>query len=272
MTTSSERDVLLRSFTEYRQALAEAKELLALTPDDAETQTYVDEIAEALTGLAKQLNETDDIQLEKMQHVREHRCAQTGDIVSRTIAGHATYEVLFDDTTWYSCAVLDVVPAASPVERQQYRVAILGYPDVEVVDREALRLWKPPSEVIAAKKMCHALCDKEEGRFKPCVVDRVSPNGTVVVTFSDGSTSAGTSTEIPISHIRTGKVYRSLMKRNKDISDEERKAKNAARKRERNDQRKQMMSDLAAQDSSDWQHLLDSVTAGSAPKVARKDR
>jgi hypothetical protein len=268
----SEREALLKSYDEYRQALAEAKELLLLTPEDTETLTYVEEISDTLASLTTQLNDSDNVQLDNGPgRVKEHRSAVTGDIVSRTLADRAAFEVLFDGLVWYPCAVLERLPASSNVERHQYKVAIMGYPDVEIVHREALRPWQPPVEVIAAKLKCHAICEKEEGQYRPCIVDRVSPNGTAVVTFIDGSAGAGTA-EVPLTHLRTGKVYRALVKRNKDMTDEERKAKNAARKRERNDQRKVMMSDIAAQDSSDWQHLLDTVTAGSAPKLARRER
>jgi hypothetical protein len=270
--SEGEREVLLKSYTEYSQALTEAKELLALTPDDTETQAYIEEISEALCGLATQLNDSDGIQLDDQPGlIKEHRNADTGDVSSRTLGGRASHEVLFDGLVWYTCAVLAVVPPPSPLERQQYKVAILGYPNIEVVSREMLRRWQPPVESVAAKVKCHALCDADDGQFRPCVVDRVSPNGTVVVTFSEGNAS-GASAELPLTHIRMGKVYRALMKRNKELSDEERKARNAARKRERNDQRKQLMTDQVAQDSSDWQHLLDTVTAGSAPKIARKER
>ncbi|CUG84606.1 Hypothetical protein, putative [Bodo saltans] len=317
----SEREALLKSHEEYRQALAEAKELLLLTPDDVETLTYVEEISDTLKALTKQLNDSDDVQLDNRPGaVKEHRSGATGELVSRTLTtDRASWEVLFDGLVWYTCAVLERVTASSEFERHQYKVAILGYPDVETVSREALRPWQPPVEVIAAKLKCHAICEnvvrvrhhikvailgypdvetvsrealrpwqppveviaaklkchaiceKEEGQYRPCIVDRVSPSGTVVVSFIEGAASAGT-VEVPLTHLRTGKVYRALVKRNRDMTDEERKAKNAARKRERNDQRKVMMSDIAAQDSSDWQHLLDTVSAGSAPKLARRER
>lgn len=268
MSSAEDRATTLKAYQEYRTALSEAEDLLSQAPDDAETRNYVDEIRDALTGIAESLNATDGIEITERVAVHRVPSAESSDVDgTRTIyttSSACRYEVHYDNATWYSCIILGVVPPTQSFERQQYKVSILGYPDVEVVPAEDLRLWEAPAEPIVKGCKLHAV-DGAAG-FRPCTVDRVSPNGTVVVVFDGDLRSA----EVPLSHLRCGKVYRALMKKRKDMTDEERKARNAAKKRERLETKKQTMSDLCAQDSSDWQRLLESVNPGTV-KVARKE-
>lgn len=144
---------------------------------------------------------------------------------------------------------------------------------------EALRPWQPSELTVQLRSgvECHAI-HPQRGVFVPCKVERLTLDGTVMLhtqTVSSSSLSLSSSSsgaaapsadaasasetlEVPLSHVRMGKVYAKLMRRPQltDSQQAERRAEAVRRKRERAEMNKQQRADQIAQDSSDWQAMM----------------
>lgn len=184
----------------------------------------------------------------------------------------APYEVLYDERAWYPCVITAVVPPAEPTDRQMYKAWILGYNVEETVLHEALRQWGKAQEAerknaIRSGAVCHAISPRS-GRFEKAVIERLTLEGTVLVTFhsnapptssSSAVSVAAKSVELPLSHVHTASTFHAVLRKRPQLTEEEKKARrqeNARRKRERAEEEKQLRSDKIAQDASDWQAMM----------------
>jgi hypothetical protein len=276
MTTKVvDRAELLGEYQQLAEALKEANALLEASPDDEDTIAIAEEIRQQLAPKAAALNNSETVIPTPNVAVRllplDPASATPGSNQPRVFVttSAAPYQVLYDKTVWYSCVVLSAVQPASPIDRMKFKVGILGYPVTEVVFSEELRPWQRQDEILASGVACHAICPSS-GLFRSCVVDRITPHNTVFVTFQKqaecGAEEVGPegAVEVPLSHLRLGKVYKELKKKAPPValSAEElqqRKREAAVRKRERDGQKRQQKADVCAQNSSEWKDLLKGV-------------
>lgn len=194
----------------------------------------------------------------------------------------APYEVLYDGRLWCPCVITAIVPPAEATDRQRYKAWILGYNVEETVLYEALRPWGKAQETdrkngIRSGAACHAI-QPATGRYAPATVERLTLQGTVLVTFTNAtapSASPGappataTSIELPLSHVHTAARFYPVLRKRPQLTDEERQARrreNARRKRERAEEEKRLRADKVAQDASDWQALMGDMMGGSSRK------
>ena len=257
------RSELVVEYQQLAEALREAVALQEANPDDEDTLAIAEEIRQQLCPKAAALNNSETVVV--TGGVQSVVGADPGGGPPRKVCLYpaaAPYQVLYDNSAWYSCVVLSSISPPSAIDRIKYKVWILGYNVTEVVFSEQLRPWRRQEEPVASNLACHAI--HASGWFKPCIVDRVTPHNTVFVTFAD--TPAGDSSspvaEVPLSHVRLGKFYRELKKKVIATEDElkQRKIEAAARKRERDGQKRQQQADVCAQNSTGWKDLLKDVT------------
>ena len=264
----------LKEYEDCLSSLREIEELLKDNPEDEEMLLLANDAREQLPRLTAALDfrATDIVIDERAAGMRvEGNNSFTGDSVmvlpydaGSAINGSNIYEVLFDNTTWYSCVVVQKLSARSGEGRVKFRVHIIGYNIEEIVLVDNLRAWQAPEgQLLASKQQCHAVhCS---GWFQPCVIDRLTPHGTVIVTFTNTDLKEGRVVELPPCYLRTGRVYRTLIKKNM-LSEEERKERTqqaSQRKRDRQGFTKQKKVDVVEQNRSDWNGLMD-VLSGAA--------
>ena len=177
---------------------------------------------------------------------------------------------------WYSCVILAVVEPKGPIDRTKYRVWILGYNVEEVVYSEDLRKWVPnDASLFTPGAPCFAIDSSVAGQglFYDALLDKVTPLGTVFVKFLHLQPPPPTSspdaappsetvlTEIPVTHIQLGKFHRELRRR-LQLTDEQKArllGERKAKKREREEERKQIRDEKVGQKAADFQNFMEEM-------------
>lgn len=322
-----------KRLADYKELLEGLEEMLVMqSEDDDEIQLLVADAQAQLTALAQSLNEEETIDvtpgLTKLpvqqeqpsllndDHTMTSQQNTNGYVIryppSDDPTRAAPYEVFYDEREWLPCVIASVIPPPTAVDRIQYAAYILGYNVEEIVTSDNLRPWDAAevsglTSQLRSGAVCHAIAPAT-GAFAPATVERLTLEGTVLVTFADRSAvasvskdrartengkalssdgggegeavkegektdSASLTVELPLSHVRVGKVYAQLRKR-PQLTDEERAARrleNARKKRERAEMEKQLKADQVAQDANDWQSLMgDMMGVGGAKKKKRR--
>lgn len=257
----------LREYEDCQKSLHEIEELLQENPEDEDTLELASDARSQLQRLAAALDApaahfiVDDKAVGCRVEGSNPMNAEAKHMVlpydpSSRIDASLVYEVLFDNTAWYSCVVLQKLSPRTSEGRVKFRVHLLGYNIEEVVVVDCLRLWQAPEgPSLASKMQCHAVhCS---GWWYPCVVDRLTPHGTIIVTFEQADLKEGRVVELPPSYLRVGRFYRTLIKKHTLTEEEkrERAAQAALRKRDRQGMVKQRKVDVAQQNQSDWKGL-----------------
>lgn len=304
---ASERESQIQEYKELSEALGDLN-----GDEDEDTRQLLHEVKEQLQLLAEALNATEVIEVTagfvKVPIATAPPSALVGDSAHAPPAAEnmvvlfppstqptlaAPYEVFYDHRNWYACVVTGVVEPATPADRVQYKVSILGYPVEEVVHSDELREFDPSINAAKLRRgvTCHAI-DPTTGLYRSAVVERLTLDGTVVMSFTPSCGSApspappsmaasptdapagkmdGKEVELPLSHVITGTFYPQLRKR-PHLTEEERHARRletARLRRERAELEKQMKADRVAQDASDWQTLQGDLMGGSRKRKRR---
>lgn len=191
------------------------------------------------------------------------------------------FEIFYDKREWLPCVILEVLPPASgnPVEDairlSKLTVGVLGYNAiVEDVESTQLRVLDASSLMSSLQNgvQCHGVHPTSH-RFEPCVVQRLTLGGGVMVTF-EGSAEGATEVELPLSHIHLGKVYKEL-RRTLTLTDAEkaeRRQEMLKRKRERQAVVKEVEATRVTQSAATWQSDINDmmVDSSAAPKKRRR--
>eukprot|EP00658_Telonema_sp_P-2_P067513 TRINITY_DN56420_c0_g1_i1.p1 TRINITY_DN56420_c0_g1~~TRINITY_DN56420_c0_g1_i1.p1 ORF type:complete len:206 (-),score=39.43 TRINITY_DN56420_c0_g1_i1:390-1007(-) len=179
---------------------------------------------------------------------------------------------------WYSCVLLAVLEPKGPIERTKYRVWIIGYNVEEVVFSEDVRKWSTPDvSLFIPGAPCFAIDSSQSGQglFYDATLEKVTPLGTVFVKFAhlqppaatlDSSPASSPAaepvlTEVPVTHILLGKYHRELRRRIQLTKEQkvqlvgDRKAK----KREREEEKKQLKVDKVEQKAVEFQNFMDEM-------------
>ncbi|KPI84139.1 hypothetical protein ABL78_6813 [Leptomonas seymouri] len=314
MAEAVEDDVRLMSHEErvasYRELVEGLEGILAShEPDgagdnedeDAEQLALIEEVEMQLRTLAKLLNEEERIQVTPGLMKKVDRSATTGELETTILyppppshnggnpanpAAGAPYEVLFDERDWYPCVITGIVTPENEVDRIQYKAWILGHNVEEVVYSEALRPWQPSptaAEELQGGASCHVIHPRT-GRYVEGLVDRLTLERTVFVKVPAGEkekwaepagdAAASETISVPLSHVRTGKLYAQLRRRPKN--DEERAARRAEQtklKRQRAAQKRLHVAEQLAKEAGDWQSLMgDMMGLGQGGGAKKKKR
>lgn len=240
--------------TELLPQLAEVRGLLEQNPDDEEIRGLLNDTEEEVAKICREVNAQDR--------------------AAGFLPGMLC-QMLWDENTWYTCQVLDIVEP-SRTSRIVFKVKVLGYNNVEQVFVEKLRRWKPFDTPLTPGLAVHAIWTGD-GRFHPATLTQLTPNNTVMVTFSDVMDASGkpiSPCEIPLTEILLGKVFREL-KRNVVLSDEDLKKRDEHRKlkkRERQRTQRELQGCVVAQNASDWKAICDEDEMEGFDRFASKPR
>eukprot|EP00796_Vickermania_ingenoplastis_P008787 gene8787-6174_t len=178
------------------------------------------------------------------------------------------FEVHYDGREWIPCVILEVVPASTATGLSPEEVAIsawtctvgvLGYNAILTdIPATSLRPFDTEAAVSALEVglRCHAVHPRQRC-FAPCVVQRLTLEGTVVVRFdkikkladakeSDGGESD--EAELPLSHVRVGRVHKELRRLKKLTPEEKRQMREDLMRRKEERSVKKIVST-----ASEWQ-------------------
>lgn len=297
-TTPSEPSPLsyedcLRQYQKFREAMA-------MTKPDPELATFYIQALEGAVRCAAQLHALlyvttgVDFRLRK-EGDPFYRAPSEGAENSNTVVvypppGRLTlntpFEVHYDNREWLPCVLLQVKPyGASPAtdpssaqqedEAEEERVAglwrctvgILGYN--VILEEVSAALLRPYDAAAALKALESGLrasaVHPDHYGFAPCVVQRLTLSGTVMVQF-DGTT--GSSVEVPLCHVRLGRVHKELRPTRQLSAEEKRERREQAAR-----QKRQRAIARVEEGAKEWTSALNDLvipSESSAKKSTRK--
>lgn len=290
------REKRLADYTELLEGLLEmvAMQEEAGGDDDEELSKLIVDAEEQLRSLATSLNEEETIAVTPGL-VKVVLPSQDTPVILFPPPGQqqpllcAPYEVQYDGREWHACVITAVLAPPELTDRRRYRAWILGYNIEETVVAEALRPWAFAQEeqrknAARSGAACNAI-NPSTARFEAATVERLTLEGTVMVTFAnkaevgadsgvDGEPPAPAApVELPLSHVYGGAKFYPALRKRPQLTEEQRqqqRRENARRKRERAEEEKQLQADKVAQDKNDWQALMGDMMGGGENKKKRR--